>query len=87
MSHSYRKFPVVRQEKVDKKYWNKRLRRAKKYKWVALQGNQYRRTYSNDSNWHYRWSLEEAISDYHPSKNYPTLESWIEYWHKCCKYK
>ena len=29
MAKSYKKFPIVKQEKVDKKIWNKRLRRQK----------------------------------------------------------
>lgn len=82
MSRSYKKFPVVRQERVDKHFWNRRFRRQKLN--YATRGSQYKRFWSNWDDWNYRWTLQEAIESYIPSKHYPTLESWIEYWKKCC---
>ena len=87
MAKSYRKYPIVKQEKVNKKEWNRKVRRFKVD--YALKGNNYKKIFINYNNWQYYWSLENAIDQYNksenfPNKEFPTLESWIEYWKKCC---
>lgn len=79
MSRSYRKFPVVRQEKINKKYYNRKLRKLKDG--TPYKGGQYRRLYICDD-WHYRWSREDAIRQYCPNVAFPTLESWLQHWEK-----
>lgn len=82
MGKSYKKYPVVRQEKTDKKYWNRMIRNANIRE--PLRGSQYKKVKSNWSTWHYRWTLAEAIEDYDESPFHSTLESYIEYWKRCC---
>lgn len=84
MSRSYKKYPKVKQEKVDKVIWNRQLRRKLKDSELLLRGSQYKKLFPNYETWQYRWSLEDAIQDYEPSSSYPTLEDWIEYWKRCC---
>ena len=89
MSRSYRKYPVVRQTKVDKKYYNRRARRLKND--VGYKGGEFKKLYMRD-NWHYRWSREEATIEYlesnrFPNSAFPTLESWLQYWEKCARRK
>lgn len=85
MAKSYKKFPIVRQERVDKKNWNRKIRNLDID--YCLRGSQYKKIEPNWDNWSYRWSLEEAIDCYKPNKQFPTLESWINYWERCCKRK
>jgi hypothetical protein len=86
MSRSYKKFPVTRQDRVDKKLRNKKLRHLNID--YSIKNGQYRKVIFGGWNWHYRWTLDEAIEDYtsHPEdhKDFPTLESYIEYWKRCC---
>lgn len=42
--HSYNKYPIVRQERMDKKAWNRKLRCDRKL-W-ALRGSEYRKSIS-----------------------------------------
>lgn len=82
MSRSYKKYPIIRQERVDKKVWNRAVRNLELD--YSLKGSQYKKIIPNFDTWAYRWTLEEAIKSYIPSSRYPTLESWIEYWKRCC---
>lgn len=93
-SKSYKKYPIVKQEKVDKTLWNHKIRNLKIEKifeenWedeslFSLKGKQYQKIFPNWNTWQYIWTLEDAIENYHPNNYFPTLESWIEYWKKCC---
>lgn len=85
MSRSYKKYPIIRQERVDKKVWNRAVRNLELD--YSLKGSQYKKIIPNFDTWAYRWTLEEAIKSYIPSSRYPTLESWIEYWKRCCYWK
>lgn len=85
MSRSYKRYPIVRQERVDKKTWNRAIRNIKFD--YSLKGSQYKKVMLNWDTWKYRWTLEEAIKDYQPSERFPTLVSWILYWKKLCLYK
>lgn len=86
MGKSYKKFPVVRQEKTDKHLWNRKVRHTK----YLLQNSQYKKIMSNWDNWHYRWTKEEAIESYKKRYNYfrdryPTSKDFIDnYWKKIC---
>ena len=82
MSRSYKKYPIIRQERVDKKVWNRAVRNLKLD--YSLRGSQYKKVMINFDTGAYRWTLEEAIKCYIPSNRYPTLESWVEYWKRCC---
>lgn len=82
MSRSYKKYPVVKQEKVDKKFWHKSVRNLDFN--FSLRGSQYKKVIRNYNNWHYRWTLEEAIEDYVESERFPTLDSWVEHWKRSC---
>lgn len=85
MSRSYKRYPIVRQERVDKKTWNRAIRNIKLD--YSLKGSQYKKVMLNWDTWKYHWTLEEAIKDYQPSERFPTLVSWILYWKKLCLYK
>ena len=90
MSKSYKKFPIVRQDKFNKKEWNRKVRRLDID--YSLKGNQYKKVFINFNSWKYPWFLEEAIEQYQnsdrfPNNEFPTLESWIEYWKNCCRRK
>lgn len=80
MSKSYRKYPIVVQEKIDKKQENKRVRHTMID--TALNGGQYKRI-SSEANWKYMWTLEDAIESYSNSVNGTGLEEWIQYWYRC----
>ena len=82
MGKSYKKYPIVRQERVDKKIWNRAIRRANLD--YSLHGSQYKKLMVNFDTWAYMWTLEDAIDSYIPSKRFPTLDSWINYWKKVC---
>ena len=89
MSKSYKKYPVVRQEKVDKKYYNRKLRQLKTD--ISYKCGEFKKLYVCDD-WHYQWTREEAIrqyleSDRYPNESFPTLESWLQYCEKCTKRK
>ena len=85
MSRSYKRYPIVRQERVDKKTWNRAIRNIELN--YSLKGSQYKKVMPNWDTWKYLWTLEEAVRDYQPSKRFPTLDSWILYWKKLCLYK
>ena len=89
MAKSYKKFPIVKQEKVDKKHWNRRLRRQKLD--YSLKGSQYKKIFQNWDTWQYMWTKEDATNDYYRYKHiqamYPTLEDWINYWERLCHRK
>lgn len=92
MGKSYKKFPVVRQEKIDKKQYNRKIRHLKSID--VLHGGQYKKLFICDD-WHYIWTKKDAINKYieslelkiYPSTKYNTLEEWLLYWEKCTKRK
>lgn len=94
MSKSYKKFPILKQEKLDKKDWNRKARRKLKINPLEknildedsefyFRGRQYKKVYPY-CKWEYPWTYQEAIDSYKPCKSFPTLESWIDYWKRCC---
>ena len=85
MSKSYRKYPIVRQEKENCHYLNRQIRRDRLAE--IPNGNAYKKI-KPSCNWHYYWSKEQAIQDYYAEgkirETFPTLELWINYWKSCC---
>lgn len=85
MSRSYRKYPLVIQEKDDCRYYNRKCRHAKEEE--LPKGAAYRRKYSSGWRWQYRWTREEAIRQFYSNewiqKRYETLEAWLNYYEKC----
>lgn len=85
MARSFRRVPVVKQERVDKRVWNRAIRNKRLD--YSMRGSQYKKVMPNWNTWQYRWTLRDAIREYSPSERFPTLESWILYWKKCCLWK
>lgn len=85
MARSFRRVPVVKQERVDKRVWNRAIRNKRLD--YSMRGSQYKKIMPNWDTWQYRWTLQEAIREYSPSERFPTLKSWILYWKKCCLWK
>ena len=78
MSRSYRKHPIVVQDKEDKKSLNRKIRRDKDA------------VFKTPGAFKYIWTEDQAITDYYGSAmspyiqdRYETLEEWLEYWRKC----
>ena len=89
MSKSYKKYPIIKQEKFtkfDKKHWNKRIRNLDID--YCLNGSQYKKIFQNWNTWQYPWFLEEALQTYYENeywqKLYPNVEDFINYWKRCC---
>ena len=89
MTRSFKRYPILKQDKVCKRVWNKRLRN-KKFNY-SLRGAQYKKVMINYDTWKYRWSLEQAVIQYYEPDcgnefytRYSTLNSWVSYWEKCC---
>lgn len=90
MSKSCKKYPILIQEKSDKKELNRKVRRLKLE--VYLKGSQYKKIVPDHSTWKYRWTLETAINDYKfgvakHQQHIMTLEDWEEYWRRMCQRK
>lgn len=85
MSHSYKKFPKVIQEKKDCRYLNRQLRHDKLAE--VPKGSSYKRVYTSWHDWSYYWGREQAIRDYavkdRIKRRFPTLEDYLEYWERC----
>lgn len=79
MSRSYKRFPVVHYESFDKRMGNRLVRRTT----MKLHGGEYKKVYK-EFNCKGMWRKEDAIRNYVPSKRFPTLESWLQYYDKCC---
>lgn len=84
MSRSYRKYPIVRQEKENHHYLNRRIRYDRL---ATFPNSSFKRRDSHWNNWNYRWTKEEAIQEYYEEERirdrYPSLEEWLNYWAKC----
>ena len=86
MSKSYKRFPIIRQEKVDKKLSNKRIRHFDED--YCLRGGQYKKVVSNCWKWEYPWFFEDAMDLYENCERtrrlHLTKEDYINYWKRCC---
>ena len=84
MARSYKKYPVVRQEKEDYRYLNRQIRHDKFAEFPTP--GAFKRHRPHWYSWHYRWTREEAIEKWHRSSaclRFPTLDEWLEYWARC----
>ena len=77
MSHSYKKNPYFVQEKDNKRNYRRQVRHNSK---ASIRSGKPIKRPTMFWNFKKRWTLLEAIRDYEPSAEYPTLESWIKYW-------
>lgn len=85
MAKSYKKYPIVKQERVNKRLCNRGVRNLNID--YSLKGSQYRKIVRNYWTWQYRWTLEEAVEKYNESEylqEHYTLEKWINYWKRIC---
>lgn len=83
MSKSYKKHYIVKQEKVDKRVYNKRLRG--KNLDFSPRGGQYKKLVKDFGNWKYQWTKEEAAEQFNRGEVMilTTLEEWLQYWERC----
>lgn len=83
MSRSYKKYPIVRQERVDSKVSNRYVRHNLDAE-LSMKGTTYKKIKLTGWNWAYRWSLEDAKQNYNNNvylqKKY-TLEEYL-IWYK-----
>lgn len=83
MSRSYKKFPIIRQEKENYRYLNRQLRHDKLAE--IPKGSSYKKFKRKCSDWAYRWSWEDAKVTYqkrrHISDMY-TIDEWYECWRR-----
>ena len=83
MSRSYKKYPLVRQEREDLKYLNRKIRRDKFAE--IPKGSAFKKHSPHWNNWNYRWSIEQAIDFYKRSEYmqscYNSLEEYL-IWYK-----
>jgi hypothetical protein len=89
MSRSYKKFPIVIQEKEDYRLSNRKLRHDKLAE--IPDGGAYRRLKPHCSTWKEVWTREQAIQDYENLSRiremYPDKQDFLNYWEKCTKRK
>lgn len=84
MSRSFKKYPIVRQEKENHKFLNRRIRHDK-YAELNTPGA-YRKHSRGGYSWNHRWTKEEAIKNYYEDEriqNRYSLEDWLNYWKNC----
>lgn len=97
MSRSYKKTPVVNDHKRkttkdNKRLANRRVRRSKDSEVLPMRGEYKKMTESYDiSDYGWRWTRNQAKEEYASGKlshyiyeHFPTVDSWLEYWAKCC---
>jgi hypothetical protein len=83
MSRSYKKYPIVRQERVDGRCSNRFIRHNIDYE-IPPHGSFHKKIRANGINWAYYWSLEDAKQFYkaNPSLHERfTLEEYL-IWYK-----
>ena len=84
MSRSYKKYPIVRQERADRRQSNRFIRHNLNYE-LPPKGRFHKKVHNDGINWAYYWSLEEAKKNYFESKylqqRYYTLEEYL-IWYK-----
>ena len=85
MSKSFKKYPIVRQERAEAHRANRYFRHNSLEIEVPPRGRCYRKVKNFGWGWAYHWSLEDAIKDYYESKyfqeKYETLEEYL-IWYK-----
>ena len=83
MSRSYKKHPILTQEKEDNNYFNRQIRRDK-YAEFSTPGA-FKRHRPHWHSWSYIWTKEDAIKDWYEKERSGsfTLEEWLNYWARC----
>ena len=83
MSRSYKKYPIVRQERPDPKVSNRYVRHNLNIE-LSVKGTDYKKIKHSGWNWAYRWSLEDAKQNYKNSEYLQKKYSLEEYliWYK-----
>ena len=93
MSRSYKKYPVIVQEKDDMRQWNRSLRHNKLKE--IPNGSAYKKDSRRSGVWKYRWSEAEVrehyrrwhhLEGYHPSK-FETEDDYVNWYKKEYVYK
>lgn len=84
MSKSYKKYPIVRQERADSRQSNRYIRHNIDYD-MPRKGKFHKKVHANGMNWAYYWSLEDAKKTYYESewfqKRFLTLKEYL-IWYK-----
>lgn len=84
MSRSYKKYPIVRQERVDKHRSNRYIRHNIDCE-LPPRGSSHKRIHQDGFNWAYYWTLEDAKQTYFESEwaqsRFSTLEEYL-IWYK-----
>lgn len=85
MAKSRRKYPIIKQEKFNKKIGNMVLRNMDLD--FAPKGSQYKKVTKNFALWKYRWTWEEAEEKWKENRHdiqslYPNLEEYKNYWER-----
>ena len=83
MSRSYKKYPIVRQERIDPRISNRYIRHHLDVD-VPMKGSRHKRMKFGGWNWAYRWSLEDAKELYYNNVYWQekyTLEEYL-IWYK-----
>lgn len=81
MSRSYKHHPIVKQEREDYHYLNRKLRHDKLAK--IPKGNFFRRFIPKPHEWKYIWTKEQAIQEWHERswiRERYTYDEWMNYW-------
>lgn len=101
MSRSYKKNPWVNDHKRKTTKENKQIAN-RKFRRMDINDDSapsrsFHKKYNESydiSDYCWRWTKAEAIQEYENDSlnsyiyvHYPTLESWLSYWEKCCKRK
>lgn len=85
MSRSYKKYPIVRQERVDRRRSNRYIRHNLDYE-LPPRGSFHKKVRVDGFNWAYYWSLEDAKQLYKAvpflQKQYGTLEEYLIWYRK-----
>lgn len=85
MSRSYKKYPIVRQERVETYMANRYLRHNLDIE-LPPKGSHFKKVKNFGWRWAYYWSLEDAKKNYYQSKwaqtHFLTLEEYLIYYKK-----
>ena len=90
MSRSYKKYPIVRQERVETKAANRYIRHNMGVE-IPPKGRYYKKVKNFGLNWAYRWSLEDAKKEYYENefiqRRWKTLEEYLIWYKKNILFK
>ena len=84
MSKSYKKYPIVRQEKEDYRILNRKLRHDKLADFPK--GSSFKRHSPHWHSWAYEWTWKQAMKDYEKDiwrGRFNSLEEFRNYWEMC----